>query len=166
MTLELQPTRGVVKNYGARITNHDVGGRNMQDLIKTAHWVVRWDEIQVAPTASNIEQVIPANSSIMSVRLRVIEPVASTSGTTDLTMGLREKDGTLIATTGLILGSEATNIQLAIAGNIIDGVGGSLIGTGIGAADGELVFSASVSDLTAGVVEVIVEYMTPITVTG
>lgn len=164
MALETQLIRGVTKNYGSRETQGKYGSRvNGDSLIKTAIWTFDYDDLPDAST-SNQEQVIPANSTIVNAYMRIVTAFTSTSGTTDITVGLQESDGTEIDNDGLITAAQATQTTIGTAGNLIDGSSGTaaaLIGTTIGTEDGELSVAPNVSDLTAGRAEVIVEYMVP-----
>lgn len=163
MTFETGLIRGVVKNYGTRETNGKYGSRTTtKDLIKRAVWTFDYDDLP-AGAANNIGLSIPANSTIVSAKLRIVTAFASTSTTTDLTIGLEESDGTDIDLDGLITAAQATQTAIAVAGAIIDGASGTagaLIGKTIGTAAGELVVTPNVDDLTAGRGEMIVEYMT------
>ena len=159
MSLEIQGIRSVTKNYGTRTTEQKYGGRNIQDLIKTAVWTFDYDDLPVGG-ASNQDQSIPANSTIVSARLRIVTGFTSTSTTSDLLIGLEQGDGTDIDVDGLVAAAEATQTAIATAGNIITGAG-ALVGTTIGAAAGELIVAPSVDDLLTGRAELIVEYMTP-----
>lgn len=160
MTLETQLIRTVTKNYGTRETQGKYGARVCEDaLIKTAIWTFDYDDLPDAGS-TNQEQVIPANSTIVSARMRIVTAFTSTSGTTDIDVGLQQSDGTEIDNNGLITASEATQTTIGTAGNLITGAG-ALIGVTIGSAAGELTVAPNVDDLTAGRAEVIVEYMVP-----
>jgi len=163
MSLEIQTLRSVTKNYGVRDTNQKYGGRNIQDLIKTAVWTFDYDDLPDA-AASNQEQSIPANSSIISAKIRIVTAFTSTSTTTDLTVGLQESDGTEIDDDGLLTAVHLSQTTIAVAGAVYDGstgTAGALVGFTIGTAAGELVVTPSDTDLLTGRAEVIVEYMTP-----
>lgn len=166
MTLAIQATRNVTKNYGPRNTEMQYGGRQNGDgLIKTAVWSFDYDEL---PTngASNQEQVIPANSTIVSAKMRIVTAFTSTSTTTDLTVGLRTKSASTedIDDNGLLTAAHASQTTIAVKGALLDGssgTAGALIGKTIGTSDGELYVAPSVDDLLTGRAEVIVEYMIP-----
>ena len=163
MSLEIQTLRSVTKNYGVRDTNQKYGGRNIQDLIKVATWTFDYDDLPDA-AASNQEQVIPANSTIVSAKVRIVTAFTSTSTTSDLTVGLQESDGTEIDNDGLLTAAHLSQATIAVAGAIYDGstgTAGALVGFTIGTAAGELVVTPSADDLLTGRAEVIVEYMTP-----
>jgi len=165
MTIETDTIRGVTKNYGSRPTDMKWGGRaDDGNLFKTATWTFDYDDLPGGAT-HNLGMVIPAGSTIKSAYLRIITAFTSTSTTTDLTIGLEQEDGsTAIDADGLITAAQATQTTIATVGNLIDGSSGTpgaLIGTTIGATDGELVVAPSVDDLLTGRGEVIVEYITP-----
>lgn len=164
MTFETDTIRGVVDHYGVRETDQKFGGRvSWNDLKKTAIWTFDYDDLPDAH-AHNLDQVIPAGSTILSAKMRIVTAFTSTSATTDLTVGLQESDGTEIDNDGLITAAQATQTTIGTAGNIIDGssgTAGALLNVSIGSANGELVVTPSVDDLTAGRAEVIVEYLIP-----
>lgn len=164
MSLETQSIRGVTKNFGTRETQGKYGARTYgEGYIKTSIWTFDYDDLP-AGGATNQEHVIPAGSTIVSAKLRIVTAFTSTSTTTDLTVGLEQSDGTDIDLDGLITAAQATQTTIGTAGNLIDGssgTAGALINTTIGSADGELVVTPSVDDLTAGRAEMIVEYLIP-----
>ena len=164
MSHEIQRIRNVTKNYGSRNTEGQYGARvTGETLRKTATWSFDFDELP-AGGLTNMEMAIPANSSILSAKARVITAFTSTSTTTDLTIGLEQADGTDIDLDGLLTAAQATQATIAVVGAVIDGASGTpgaLIGFTIGANAGELVVIPSVDDLLTGRMEVIVEYLTP-----
>jgi hypothetical protein len=164
MALETQLIRGVTKNYGARETNGKYGSNHTRlDNIKLAKWVFDYDDLPDADT-TNMGLSIPANSTIISAKLRIITAFTSTSTTTDLTVGLQQADGTEIDNDGLITAAQATQTTIAVVNSIIDGSSGTpgaLIGKTIGAAAGELAVTPTVADLLTGRAEMIVEYVLP-----
>lgn len=160
MTLETDGIRGVTKNYGARKTDMKWGGRTDTDaLIKLSSWTFDYNDLPDAAN-HNLGQSIPAGSTIVSARMRIITAFTSTSGTTDLLVGLEQADGTVIDADGLIAAAQATQTAIGTAGNMVTGAG-ALVGVSIGANAGELVVAPNVADLTAGRAEVLVEYMIP-----
>ena len=164
MALETQLIRGVTKNYGTRETEGKYGSNHTRlDNIKLAKWVFDYDGLPDADT-TNQGLSIPANSTIVSAKLRIVTAFTSTSTTTDLTVGLQQADGTEIDNDGLITAAQATQTTIAVVGSIIDGSSGTpgaLIGKTIGAAAGELVVTPSVADLLTGRAEMLVEYILP-----
>lgn len=164
MGFETTGTRGTLEHYGPRETEMRYGGRvSWNELKKTAIWTFDYDNLPDA-AAHNLDLVIPANSTILSAKMRIVTAFTSTSTTTDITVGLQESDGTEIDNDGLITAAQATQATIAVKGAIIDGssgTAGALIGFTIGTADGELVVAPNVDDLTAGRAEVIVEYLLP-----
>ena len=164
MALETQSIRGVTKNYGTRETQGKYGSNHTRlGAIKLAKWVFDYNGLPDADT-TNQGLSIPANSTIVSAKLRIITAFTSTSTTTDLTVGLQVAAGTEIDNDGLITAAQATQTTIAVAGSIIDGASGTpaaLVGKTIGATAGELVVTPSVDDLTAGRAEMYVEYMLP-----
>ena len=159
MTIELAPIRGVANHYGTRTTKNKYGGQESTKMgvVKSAEWHFTYDDLPAALN-SNLPQVIPANASIVSATMYVDEAFTSTSTTTDLTVGLEEKDGTDIDVNGLIEADEATQTAIGTAGNVINGAG-ALVGTTIGTEAGQLIVAASVDDLLTGKARVVVEYV-------
>lgn len=159
MTIELAPIRGVANHYGTRTTKNKYGGQESTKMgaVKSAEWHFTYDDLPAALN-SNLPQVIPANASIVSAVLYVDEAFTSTSTTTDLTVGLEEKDGTDIDVNGLIEADEATQTAIGTAGNIVTGAG-ALIGKTIGTEAGQLIVAPSVDDLLTGKARVVVEYV-------
>lgn len=161
MGFENQAIRGVLNHFGPRSINQKFGGDIPNAVIKTVVWTFDYNALPDAST-NGLEYVIPANSTILSAKLQIITAFASTSTTTDLTVGLQKADGTAIDDDGLITALQATQTTIAVAGAIIDGASGTaaaLIGKTIGTTDGELVVTPSVADLTAGKARMIVEYI-------
>ena len=160
MTQEIQAIRNVTKSYGARETEMEFGGRVVaENLIKSASWSFDFDTLPDA-AAHNLGLSIPANSTIVSARMRILTAFTSTSTTTDLTVGLQESDGTEIDNNGLLTATDVTQTDIALVGSIHSGTG-ALISLTIGTAAGELVVTPTVDDLLTGRGEIIVEYMTP-----
>lgn len=159
MALELMAIRNVVQHYGPRSTREDMGGRSFQELKKVARWEFNWNELP-APGINNLQQVIPAGSTIISARFRVLAAFTSTSTTTDLTVGLRTATGGVdsIDDDGLLTATQLTQTTIGVVGASYVGTG-ALVGFSIGGTAGELVVLPTVNDLTAGRAEVLVEYM-------
>lgn len=165
MPFELMSKRGVNQHYGQRKVNQKYGGMKSAEFKRTASWVFNYDSLPVNG-ASGAEFVIPAGSTILSAKLRIISAFTSTSTTTDLTVGLRTKNasGEDIDDDGLITAAQATQTAIAVANAIIDGASGTaaaLINKGIGASDGELYVAPTAADLLTGRAEMIVEYLLP-----
>lgn len=163
MPLEILPKRGVVAHFGQRKTNAKYGGDVSANFKRTAIWVFKFDDLPTYGT-TNIEKVIPANSTIVSAKLRILEAFTSTSTTTDLSVGLRTKAGVEIDDDGFITTAQATQTTIAVVNSIIDGASGTagaLINKTVGATDGELYVVPTVADLLTGRAEMIVEYILP-----
>ena len=159
MGLEQNAKRLTVTSYGPRKTITKMGGVNDTNWRRIATWTFNYDDLP-APGTYNLQHVIPAGSSIISAKLRIITAFTSTSTTTDLTIGLQQADGTVIDNSGLVSATDATQTTIGTAGNVITG-SGTLVGKTIGAANGELVVAPTVADLLTGRAEVIVEYFLP-----
>ena len=155
----MAPIRGVANHYGTRTTRNKYGGQESTKMgvVKSAEWNFTFDDLPAALN-SNLPQVIPANASIVSATLYIDEAFTSTSGTTDLTVGLEQKDGTDIDVDGLVTALEATDTAIGTAGNVVKGEG-ALVGTSIGANPGQLIVDKSVDDLTAGKARCVVEFV-------
>lgn len=163
MALETMPKTGVVASFGQRKTNGKYGGEQSANMKRTAVWSFKFDDLP-SPTTTNLEKIIPANSTILSAKLRILEAFTSTSTTTDLTVGLRTKAGAEIDDDGLITAAQATQTTIAVVNSIIDGASGTagaLINKTVGSTDGELYVAPTVADLLTGRAEMIVEYLLP-----
>jgi len=158
MTIEMAPIRGVANHYGTRTTRNKYGGQESTKMgvVKSAEWHFTYDDLPAA-LDSNLPQVIPANASIVSATLYIDEAFTSTSGTTDLTVGLEQKDGTDIDVDGLITAVNAESALIDANGDVVNGTG-ALVGKGIGANPGQLIVDKSVDDLTAGKARCVVEF--------
>lgn len=162
MALETQAIRNVSKNYQSRNTDMKYGARIDEDgLMHMTVWDFNYNDLPVNGT-TNQEHVIPAGSTIVSAKLRIVSAFTSTSTTTDLTVGLRTKNAVAedIDDDGLITAVNASQTTIGTAGNLITG-SGALVGASIGASDGELYVAPNVADLLTGRGQVIVEYMIP-----
>lgn len=157
MGFEIDAKLGVAKNYGPRTTNGKFGAEADDDLIKWAVWDFDYNDL---PTygSNGLQFSIPAKASIISARLIVDVAFTSTSGTTDLDVGLYTSAGVAIDADGLITVAEATQTAIGTEGNVITGAG-ALIGKSIGASAGELKVTPSVADLTAGAGRILVQFV-------
>tara|TARA_R110002167_G_scaffold4763_1_gene22476 strand:+ start:151 stop:639 length:489 start_codon:yes stop_codon:yes gene_type:complete len=158
MTIEMAPIRGVANHYGTRTTRNKYGGQESTKMgvVKSAEWHFTYDDLPAA-LDSNLPQVIPANASIVSATLYVDEAFTSTSTTTDLTVGLEQKDGTDIDIDGLLTAANATQTTIGTAGNVIAGTG-ALVGVSVGANPGQLIVDSSADDLLTGKARCVVEF--------
>jgi|TARA_B100001094_G_C18050781_1_gene729904 hypothetical protein len=158
MTIELAPIRGVANHYGTRTTKNKYGGQESTKMgvVKSAEWHFTYDDLPAALN-SNLPQVIPANASIVSATLYVDEAFTSTSTTTDLTVGLEQKDGTDIDIDGLLTAANASQTTIGTAGNVIAGTG-ALVGVSVGANPGQLIVDKSADDLLTGKARCVVEF--------
>ncbi len=158
MTIEMAPIRGVANHYGTRTTRNKYGGQESTKMgvVKSAEWHFTYDDLPAALN-SNLPQVIPANASIVSATLYVDEAFTSTSTTTDLTVGLEQKDGTDIDIDGLLTAANATQTTIGTAGNVIAGTG-ALVGVSVGANPGQLIVDSSADDLLTGKARCVVEF--------
>jgi flagellin-like hook-associated protein FlgL len=158
MTYESNTGLGVLNHYGPRETNGKYGAATAgTGIVKRAQWEFSYNDLPDAAT-NGLGFVIPAGAIIKSAVLYVDQAWTSTSGTTDLTVGLQEADGTGIDNDGLIDATDATQTAIATEGNVVNG-GGALVGATIGSAAGELVVAGTDTDLTAGKARVVVEYV-------
>lgn len=157
MGFEIDAKRGVANHYGVRTTDGSKGASAEDDLYQWAVWDFTYNNLPTYGT-SNLQHVIPANATIVSAELIVDTAFASTSGTTDLVVGLYTSAGSAIDADGLIAATDATQDTIAVANSRIVGAG-ALINKGIGASAGELVVAGTDTDLTAGAGRVIVKYV-------
>lgn len=157
MAIEIQKIRNVAKNYGVRVTNLELGAESHRVAsIHTAVWTMDYNNLPT-PGVNNLQQIIPAGSTIVRALLRVVTAFA---GGTSYTVGLAQANGTPISATGLLTAANLPLASLTPAGKLITGTG-ALVGTVSHATlDGELVVAAS-GTFTAGRAEIIVEYLTP-----
>ena len=162
MSFENTSGRNVLSSYGVRTTNSKFGGYIDDDVIKTVQWTFSYNDLPTGAT-NNLGYSIPANSTILSAKLQIIDAFTSTSTTTDLNCGLEQADGTDISVSGFITAAQATQTTIAVVNSIIDGASGTpaaLIGTTIGTAAGELIVQSSAADLLTGKARLIVQYIT------
>ena len=139
-------TSHAATHYGAREIEDVLGskyaGTNGDNIMAYAF---SYDDLPVA-TLDEAQQVLPANSYIVSATVRTLIAIAGTTPT--LTIGLVEKDGTTI---------DADGIDAAIAAAALSVVGetvlcdGALVANlqGIGTAAGQLVVTTG-GTVTAG----------------
>ena len=157
MAIEIQKIRNVAKNYGVRVTNLELGANTPSEaLIHTAVWTMDYNNLPT-PGLNNLQQIIPAGSTIVRALLRVVTAFA---GGTSYTVGLAQGDGTPISATGLFTAANLPLASLTPAGKLVTGTG-ALVGTVSHATlNGELVVAAT-GTFTAGRAEIIVDYLTP-----
>lgn len=164
MSFEKDNKRGVLNHYGPRSVGGKYGaGIGTAGIIQKAVWDFTYNDLPDGSSTDSlgISYVIPANSTIISARLIVDTAFTSTSGLTDLTVGLnRATDGTTaIDAAGLITAVNADQTAIGVVGAVITGTG-VLVGKLSSATyDGVLVVAASTADLTAGAGRIIVEYV-------
>ena len=161
MSIVNQAIRNVTNNFGVRKLDPQYGGEIDEKVIKTVQWTFDYNKLPTFGT-DKLEAVIPANVTILSAKLQIIVPFASTSTTTDLVAGLYTSAGVAIDADGLITAAQATQTAIAVAGSIIDGASGTaaeLINKTVGSVAGELVVAPNVADLTAGRARLIVQYL-------
>jgi hypothetical protein len=146
MSYEIDAKRGVTNHYGARETTKKYGGEyGTKTSVKTVEWEFTYDDLP---------------GEILSAKFIVDSPWTSTSGTTDLLVGLNDKDGNVIDADGLLTAVNLVDTAIedaADVGTVVDGTG-ALVGKSIGAVAGEVVIAPNVADLTAGAGRLIVEY--------
>lgn len=159
MPIEISAIRNVAAHYGPRTTTGQYGGaQTSKDTVRKAQWDFDYLNLPTAG-ATNLQFVIPANSSIVRTSLIIDSPFTATGGTPALTVGLRTSAGVVIANDGLVTAANATNANINIEGRLIVG-SGALVGTTIGTAAGELQVAASgAGTFTGGKARVIVEYI-------
>tara|TARA_R110000824_G_C15024894_1_gene658751 strand:+ start:382 stop:864 length:483 start_codon:yes stop_codon:yes gene_type:complete len=157
MGYEIGTKRGVANHYGPRGTDGQYGGQdNSVGKIKEASWTFDYDKLP-AYTASNLEQSLPANTTVVSAHLRVIT-AATSAGTPALNIGLTTTAGVVVDLDGLAAPAQMTWALLAVKGSRIAGAG-ALIGTTIGTSACEVTVAISDSDtFTAGKFELVVKY--------
>lgn len=157
MSFEIDAKRGVANHYGARTTEQKFGGEVCSEIVKWAVWDFDYNNL---PTygSNKLQHSIPAGATIVSAELIVDTAFTSTSGTTDLDVGLYTAAGSAIDADGLIAAAQATQTAIGTEGNLVTGAG-ALVGKSIGATAGELVVAPTVADLTAGAGRVVVKYV-------
>ena len=161
MGFELDGKRGVLNYYGVRTVDSKFGGAIDDDVIHTVQWTFKYNDLPTGAT-NNLGYSIPANSTILSAKLQIIDAFTSTSTTTDLNCGLEQADGTDISVSGFITAAQATQTAIAVVNSVIDGASGTpaaLIGTTIGTVAGELIVQSSAADLLTGKARLIVQYI-------
>ena len=115
------------------------------------------DDLPEANDQDNLIPTIPANSFIISARVHSTVDWESTSGTTNLLVGLSEPDGDVVDADGLVEAFAADDFS---AGSWEVG-DGDIVGASVGADDVQVTAEPSTDDLTAGRGVVIIEYITP-----
>lgn len=163
MALEAKTGTGVLASYGPRNTSGVFGAdTNHNTLIKKVVWDFTYNDLPDGGADQlGLSYVIPANSTIVSAKLIVDTAFTSTSGLTDLTVGLyRATDGTTaIDASGLITAVNADQTAIGTVGSVITGTG-ALVGKLSSATyDAVLVVAPSTADLTGGEGRIIVEYI-------
>ena len=160
MAYENNAGLGVVNHYGPRETTAKYGGEyGTKNSVKTVEWEFTYDDLPDNDTSA-LNYSIPANARIISAKFIVDAAWTSTSGTTDLEVGLQQSNGTEIDNDGLLTAvnlADGSIEDAADVGSVIDG-SGALVGASIGANAGELTVAGTVDDLTGGAARVIVEY--------
>jgi len=119
------------------------------------HLVVDFDfATAITAAAFSHESYIPAGSYILSATLIVTSAMTGTSGT--LTIGLAQKDGTVIDADGI----DATIAQATLIASAVVKCDGALAGgtLAIGAADG-YVYTSLGGTVTAGRGKLVIEYI-------
>lgn len=157
MGYETAPKRGVEVHYGPRNPAPEKGGEHTsKDRVKKVTWEMNYDSL---PTSGDgLTAFIPAGATVVSAKFEVITAFTSTSGTTDLLIGLCQEDGTAIDVDGLMDGTDTTQTAIGTAGLLTAGVG-ALVGAGIGAENGYPYAAPSVADLLTGKGRLHVEYL-------
>lgn len=156
MSFENTAGIGVLNHYGPRVTDQSFGGhQNTVNHVKTAVWQFTYDNLPDGAT-DNLALSIPANSTIVSAKLRVVTAFA---GGTSYAVGLETSADGVIDADGLLTDANLPLASLTPAGKLLTGTG-ALVGTTIGASAGELTVTAT-GTFTAGEAQVIVEYITP-----
>ena len=160
MAIENSAGLGVVNHYGPRETTAKYGGEyGTKNSVKTVEYEFTYDDLPDNDTSA-LNYSIPANARILSAKFIVDAAWTSTSGTTDLTVGLEQSDGTVIDADGLLTAvnlADASIEDAADVGRVVTG-SGALVGQSIGSNAGELVVAGTAADLTGGAARVIVEY--------
>ena len=159
MGFELDSKRAVLNSYGVRTTNGKFGGQQStkNGIIKSAIWDFSYSDLPSA-TASNLQQVIPANATIVSSKFYVDVAFTATGGATKLDIGLYTSANSAIDADGLNTQAQLTYAAIGIAGAVYTGAG-ALVGLTIGATAGEVVVTPTVADLITGKGRLVVEYV-------
>jgi len=150
MSLENSSGRNVTAPYGPRSVQSKYGGEfGSSTPVKTATWTFNYDDLPVGG-ATGLEFSLPANSVIVSAKVRIITAFNGTTPT--LNVGLEQSDGTDIDVDGLAAAATASVVGVVVGA-------GALVGKSIGAAAGELIVANTAGDSTAGKAQVLVEYI-------
>jgi hypothetical protein len=156
MGYEIGSKRGVANHYGVRGTDNQYGGQdNSVGKVKEASWTFDWDKLP-AYTASNLEQVLPANATVLSAHLRVLT-AATSAGTPTMTVGLTTTAGVVVDADGLLSASDLTWARIQVKGLRQAGTGALVAVLPVGTAAVELVVATSAA-LTGGKFELVVKY--------
>jgi hypothetical protein len=160
MTLENKLIMGVLDHFGPRVTQMSKGGHvNLNQLVRTGIWDFNYDDLPIG-AIDNLGLSIPANSTILAARFRIVEAFTSTSTTTDLEVGFVDSGNNVIDDDALLTAFNGSQTSIAVKGLIISGSGAGINKT-VGATAVELSVTPSVDDLLTGRGQVIVEYLVP-----
>lgn len=156
MSYSIDPIRGVVVQYNARVVDQTRGGvLDSEDTIKSVEYTFDKNSLLTFADDGGLTVSIPAGAAINYVFLDVYESFTTANATAagTVNVGLYQKDGTVINATGLIAG--ATEASL-VAGSRTSGAG-ALVGKRIGAAAGQVKVSSS-DAITGGKARLLVSY--------
>ncbi len=146
------------QNYGVRGTDTKYGGETAGEYgeLRKVEFVFDYNELPSYDSA-NLAQVLPANAIIDSVDFDVLVAFTSTSGTTDMVVGLADDDGGANITdpNGLATAADLTQAVIAALGRTAGS--GAQIGTTI-LEKSQVTVGSTVADLTAGRARVVVRY--------
>lgn len=147
---------GVRVHYGPRTVEKKAPSLSTREG-ETVELVAEFDYLNLPAADDNGDAVvlqIPANSLIKSADLYISTDFDSTSGTTTISTGLQQTDGTEIDNDGLVaaITADGSNAGWTVGA-------GALVGASTGADAGQLVVTASAADLTAGAAKLVVHYI-------
>lgn len=152
MTIEV--LNGVRNWYGPRGSED-----KLPSLIKTegnTKEVVidfNYDDLPVESADGSMVLSLPADAFVVSSRLHVKTAAA---GGTSYTIGFKQSDGTVIDVDGLHTAAQLVTASLLEDAWLVGG--GALVGTGIGAAAGQVTVIAA-GTFTAGSYSLVIEYI-------
>lgn len=151
MTIEV--TGGRPTHYGPRESNGKFGGKSAKlGSIVEIHYDFSYDDLPTDDSGNEMVLALPAGARLVD---SVFKVGTAWAGGTSLTVGLAQKDGTVIDADGLHTAAQLVTASMT-AGAVLVG-GGALIDASIGS-DAGVVEVAATGTYTAGTAQLIVRY--------
>ena len=151
MAITLESVGGRQTVFGPRESSQKFGGKVAKHgSIVELEYKFSYDDLPDADDGNEMVAALPAGSLIVDSVLKV---GTAWAGGTSITVGLEQKDGTVIDADGL----HAAILTAALTANSIDSGGGALVGASSGANEAIVAVTAS-GTFTAGDATLVVRY--------